>query len=71
MLSIITPVFKDHKNGSYKIISIYAKKARGLMSQFILKNKIEKVDDLVLFDDESYFYNDILSKDGQLVFTRD
>ena len=68
--NIITPIFKDQKNGSYKIISIYAKKARGLMTQFILTNKIENVDDLKHFDEEGYFYNDLLSNVNQFVFTR-
>ena len=68
--NIVTPVFKDKKNGSYKIISIYAKKARGLMTQFILTNKIDNIDDLKHFEDEGYFYSDNLSKDDQLVFTR-
>ncbi len=67
---IITPIFKDQKNGSYKIISIYAKKARGLMTRFILNNKIENIDDLKHFDNEGYFYNDLLSNSSQFVFTR-
>jgi len=67
---VITPVFKDFKDGKYKIISIYAKKARGLMSHYIIKNKIEKVGELKLFDQEGYYYNDILSNNQQLIFTR-
>lgn len=67
---VITPVFKDFKDGKYKIISIYAKKARGLMSQYIIKNKIENIEELMLFDQEGYFYNDNLSTKMQLVFTR-
>lgn len=67
---IITPVFKDFSNGEYKIISFFAKKARGMMSRFILKNKIEKVEYLKMFEDDGYFYNENLSKNNQLVFTR-
>jgi cytoplasmic iron level regulating protein YaaA (DUF328/UPF0246 family) len=68
--NIITPVFKEYKNGSYKIVTIYAKKARGLMTSYILKNKIEKIDDLKFFDKEGYYYNDLMSNNSQLVFTR-
>jgi hypothetical protein len=67
---IVTPVFKDFKNGEYKVISFFAKKARGMMSRFILKNKIEEVENLKLFDEEGYYYNETLSKDKQLVYTR-
>ncbi len=68
---VITPVFKDEKNGTFKVISIYAKKARGLMTSFILKNRIEDPDQLKLFDAEGYYFNEHLSKDDQtLVFTR-
>ncbi|MBC8321792.1 MAG: peroxide stress protein YaaA [Bacteroidetes bacterium] len=63
-------LFKDKKNGDYKIISIYAKKARGLMSQFVIRNKIENVDDLKFFDEDSYYYNNELSHGNQIVFTR-
>ncbi len=68
--NVITPVFKDFKNGNYKIISIYAKKARGLMTQYIIKNKIEKVEELKLFEQGGYFYNDNLSNTKELIFTR-
>ena len=67
---IITPVFKDAKNDRYKVISIYAKKARGLMTSFIIKNRISNPEELKLFDAEGYFYNDELSQSGQPVFTR-
>ena len=67
---IVTPEFKDEKNGKLKIISFYAKKARGMMSNYIIKNKISKVEDLKGFDYEGYNYNDELSKSNQLVFTR-
>ncbi len=67
---IITPVFKDFKNGTYKFLSIYGKKARGMMTRYILMNRIKDIDDLMLFEEEGYFYNDKLSEQGQLVFTR-
>ena len=68
---IITPVFKDRKNGNYKIISFYAKKARGLMARYIIQNKIEKPEDLKNFCSEGYVYDETLSNTGDLVFTRE
>lgn len=67
---IITPVFKDFKNGEYKMISFFAKKARGLMSRFILKNELTKIDDLKHFDEDGYFYSESESNSNQLVFLR-
>ena len=67
---IITPVFKDYKNGQFKIISFYAKKARGLMSRFIIQNKIEKAIDIKAFNLDNYQYNHELSKEKEWVFTR-
>jgi len=45
-------VFKDFKNGEYKLISFYAKKARGYMSHWIIKNKITSAQDLIKFNEE-------------------
>ena len=67
---IVTPVFKDYKNGAYKIISFYAKKARGLMTRFVIENKLKRVEDLKAFDSDGYYYNTELSNDKELVFTR-
>lgn len=67
---IVTPAFKDMKNGEYKMISFFAKKARGLMSRFILENNIDNADDLQAFDYEGYHFNPRLSRPGQPVFTR-
>ena len=67
---IITPVFKDMKNGEYKMISFYAKKARGLMTRFILENRIENARDIQAFDAEGYVYNPRLSAPGNPAFTR-
>lgn len=68
---IITPEFKDGRDGEYKIISFFAKKARGMMSRFILENRLEKAEDLKAFDSEGYHFNPRLSKDNHWVFTRD
>lgn len=67
---VVAPAFKEGKNGEYKIISIFAKKARGLMTRFILENDISNPDDLQAFDAEGYNYNPRLSKPGIPVFTR-
>lgn len=67
---IITPLFKDYKDGKYKMIAIYAKMARGLMSRYIIKNRINNVDDLKLFNTDGYEYNDLLSSEKEWVFTR-
>ena len=67
---IITPVFKDFKNGEYEFLSFYGKKARGMMTRYILLNRINNIDDLKFFEEDGYFYNDILSSEDQLVFTR-
>lgn len=68
--NIITPIFKDNKNGEYKIITMYAKKARGLMANFIIQNKIEDTDGIKLFDKNGYYYNDLLSYGNNIIFTR-
>jgi cytoplasmic iron level regulating protein YaaA (DUF328/UPF0246 family) len=68
---VITPVFKDLKNGQYKMISFYAKKARGLMSAYIIKNKITNVEDIKAFDSEGYYYSAEHSKAKEWVFLRD
>ena len=67
---IITPIFKEFKNGTYKIIAIYAKKARGLMSRFIIDNKIQKPENLKSFNLERYSFDGDLSDDYNYVFTR-
>ena len=68
---IISPAFKDLKDGQYKMISFYAKKARGLMSRFIVQNKLTDPEDLKAFDLEGYYFNNELSKGKDWVFTRD
>ena len=68
---IITPVFMDKKNEKYKIISFYAKKARGLMSSYIIRNRITEVEQIKDFDTDGYSYNAALSEADQWVFVRD
>ncbi|PTN09722.1 peroxide stress protein YaaA [Mangrovibacterium marinum] len=69
--TIITPEFKDNKEGKYKIISFYAKKARGLMCRFIIENKITEPENLKAFDLGGYYFNNDLSSGNKWVFTRD
>lgn len=67
---LLTIGFKDFKNGQYKTIMTYAKSARGLMSRYIIKNKITNSDDLRGFDYENYVFNNDLSTDNEMMFTR-
>lgn len=69
-VEIINFDFWENRNGEYKPITIYTKKARGLMTRYIIKNRIENVDDLKGFDSEGYWYNAGLSSGNDLVFTR-
>ncbi|WP_342654518.1 peroxide stress protein YaaA [Pseudomonas sp. F3-2] len=68
---VIDTEFRDQKNGQYKIISFYAKKARGMMSRFVISERIDKPDDLKQFDVQGYRYSKELSKADKLVFLRD
>ncbi|MEX1382960.1 peroxide stress protein YaaA [Lutibacter sp.] len=67
---IITPVFKDYKGEKLKIISFFAKKARGLMVRYIIDNNIETVEGLKGFNSEGYMFDSNLSNEKELVFTR-
>ena len=68
---VITPVFKDYKKGQYKIISFYAKKARGLMSAYIIKNRIDEPAQLKAFDWQGYYFSPEQSTAKEWVFLRD
>ena len=68
--TLITPEFKEKKNGEYKMLGVYAKKARGLMSRFVIDNSIIEPQELKRFDVEGYAFNGKLSTDHQWVFTR-
>jgi len=67
---VVTPVFKEYHNGTLKIISFYAKKARGLMARYIIDKQINDVDQIKHFDSEGYIYDSSLSNDKEWVFTR-
>jgi len=67
---IITPQFKDWKNGQYKMISFYAKKARGMMAAYIIRNRLTDPEDVKGFDTDGYAFNEELSNGDNWVFTR-
>lgn len=67
---IITPVFKDEKNGKYKIISFYAKRARGLMVRYAADKQITRPEELKQFDYEGYAFNAAASNENEWVFLR-
>lgn len=68
---IITPQFKDWKNGQYKMISFYAKKARGLMCAYAIKNRIDDPEGLKDFDVAGYRFSEEQSSGDNWVFLRD
>ncbi len=67
---IVSPIFKDEKNGTFKIISFYAKKARGTMARYLIENRIKDLDGLLGFSEDGYAFNPGLSKPLAPVFTR-
>jgi cytoplasmic iron level regulating protein YaaA (DUF328/UPF0246 family) len=68
---VVTPSFKERRNGAYKIVSFSAKKARGLMSSWIIRQRLQDVTDLQRFDVEGYTFNQQLSRGNDWVFTRE
>ena len=69
-INVVSPVFKDYKSGKYKIISFYAKKARGLMARWIIQNKITDFEQLINFDIDGYKYSKAESTTSEPVFLR-
>lgn len=67
---VITPVFKEKKGSEYKIVSFFAKKARGMMSRYILDHRLKSAEDILGFDVDGYAYNKKLSTELAPVFTR-
>ncbi len=68
--TVITPAFKEYKNGDYKMVSFYAKKARGLLSRYIIDNRITSHEDIKSFDVEGYKFSKKLSEGNTWTFTR-
>lgn len=67
---VVNVDFKDLKNGEYKMISFFAKKARGLMSRYIIDHQINDIDSLKAFDSEGYYFDASNSTDDNLLFKR-
>ena len=67
---VIECVFQDHKNGQYKIISFFAKRARGLMARFAIEHQVKTPEDLQSFNSEGYAFEAAVSKDDTWVFRR-
>lgn len=70
-VNVITPVFKDYKNGKYKIISFFAKKARGMMSAYIINNKLTEPESIKGFDTAGYYFDADSSTSNSWTFLRD
>jgi len=68
--TVITPVFKEFKNGEYKIVMMYAKHARGAMARYIVKNKIELAEELKLYNVDGYSLDVNQSTDSEWLFVR-
>lgn len=67
---VVTPQFRDEKNGQFKIISFFAKKARGRMAAWLLRERIERIEDIREFCLDGYRFNAELSRGDDIVFTR-
>lgn len=67
---LITPVFKEEKNGKLKIISFNAKRARGMMANYIIKNRITQIEDIKKFNMDNYKYDKSLSSESEFIFRR-
>jgi cytoplasmic iron level regulating protein YaaA (DUF328/UPF0246 family) len=67
---VITPVFKDYNKGSYQVIGFFAKKARGLMTRYLIDNEIDNPATLKDFSAEGYAFNTAMSNSNEWVFTR-
>lgn len=67
-IKVITPVFKEYRNGQYKIISTKAKRARGLMTSFIIKNQINNLEELKTFNEDGYEFCEDMSNEKEYVY---
>lgn len=67
---LITPVFKDFKNGEYKVISFFAKRARGMMARYIVDQQVNTINGLKNFDVDGYYYSEVQSKPNEPTFLR-
>lgn len=70
-VNVVTPIFKELRGEEYKIISFNAKKARGIMTRYIIQNEIEDIEDIKKLDVDGYLFNEKMSTDKELVFIRE
>lgn len=70
-VNVVTPIFKELRGDEYKIISFNAKKARGIMTRYIIQNEIEDIEDIKKLDVDGYLFNEEMSTDKELVFIRE
>ena len=68
--TVVSPLFKDYKNGKLKTIMMYAKKARGTMARYIVQNKLNSLEDLKHYNIDNYVYDENLSNEKEWIFTR-
>ena len=68
--SIVTPVFKEYRDSAYRVVAIYAKKARGMMCDYIIRHHISRAREIKSFDLDGYRFNAKLSSENEWVFTR-
>lgn len=68
---VVTPVFKDRKGDDYRVVGFWAKKARGLMTRFVVENRLEDVEQLKSFTSAGYYYSAQNSSEKEFVFLRD
>ena len=68
--TVITPIFKEHKSGTYKVVGLFAKRARGAMTNWIIKHRISSAVQLKNFTESGYCFNNEMSSEHELVFTR-
>ncbi len=69
--TVVTPIFRDCKNGQYKVISFFAKRARGMMARYIIDNRISSIEALTQFDVAGYYFVEEESSATELVFKRE
>ncbi|MBP1745237.1 MAG: hypothetical protein H6Q58_2215 [Firmicutes bacterium] len=67
---IVTPVFRDYSRGSYKVVMVYAKRARGMMARFIAENRVDDPEKLKEFDSDGYVFSETMSSENDFVFLR-
>ena len=67
---VVTPVFKEYRDSSYRVVAIYAKKARGMMCDYIIRNHVTQARELKSFDLDGYRFNEKLSSENEWVYTR-